>query len=100
MRAGPWENGAWSPSLIGNAVAPHMSQNHSRGSMINTLFVGMNVHKSDRPDVGYNHDMIYTASGKPKIGSPEATSISIADHQSTRDTFLIGPVAGGEKAGK
>ena len=57
----------------------------------------MNVHKSDRPDIGVNNDMIFTASGKQKRGSRSATSISIADHKSTRDTFLIGPVSGSQE---
>ena len=41
---------------------------------------------------GIEKDMIYTASGDPAGGSAKATSVSIDDHLSTRDTFLIGPV--------
>jgi prepilin-type N-terminal cleavage/methylation domain-containing protein len=89
-----WNNGEWDPDLKGQKVEQHMSQNHSRGKQINVLFVGMNVAKHDRPDVGVNNDMIYTASGKPKRGSRSATSTSLGDHKSTRDTFLIGPVSG------
>jgi hypothetical protein len=113
----PWNNAAWDPVLTGSAVRPHMSQNHSLGDTVNVLYVGINVSKQSRPDIGMSDagrgglpdqpgmcDMIYTASGKPTSGSAKATSISIADHLSTRDTFLIGPVAapkgGAEAKGK
>jgi prepilin-type N-terminal cleavage/methylation domain-containing protein len=88
-----WDNGSWDYDLKGVKVEPHLSQNHSRGKQQNSLFVGMNVAKSDRPDIGENYDMIFTASGKTKRGSRSASSISISDHKSTRDTFLIGPVS-------
>jgi type II secretory pathway pseudopilin PulG len=102
----PWSNTAWDPALTGSAVRPHMSRNH-RGEVVNVLYVGINVNKVNRPDVGCSDsggamggpgtqpgscDMIYTASGQPTAGSAKATSISIADHLSTRDTFLWGPV--------
>jgi hypothetical protein len=90
----PWNNTAWDPALTGTKVEPHMSKNHSGGKVVNALFVGMNVNKFNRPDFGINNDMIYTASGKKSMGDRNGTSISIVDHLSTRDTFLIGPVAG------
>jgi hypothetical protein len=90
----PWNNTAWDPALTGAQVQPHMSQNHSRGKVANALFVGINVNKFQRPDIGIDRDMIYTASGDPKGGSQKATSISLVDHLSTRNTFLIGPVPG------
>jgi prepilin-type N-terminal cleavage/methylation domain-containing protein len=89
---GKWDNTAWDPDLKGDAVKPHMSQAHGKGAQVNVLYVGMNVSKSNRPDIGLNHDMIFTASGKMRRGSQAATSVSIKDHRSTRDTFLIGPV--------
>ena len=90
----PWNNTAWDPALTGSKVEPHMSQNHSGGKAANALSVGINAIKSTRPDIGINNDMIYTASGDAAAGSRKATSISIVDHLSTRDTFLIGPVPG------
>jgi len=90
-----WMNSEWDPDLKGEKVRAHVSQNHSRGKQQNVLFVGMNVSKSDRPDIAVNNDMIFTASSKYKRGSRSATSISISDHKSTRDTYLIGPVSSG-----
>jgi hypothetical protein len=104
----PWNNAAWDPALTGAAVRPHMSQNHSKGEVANVLYVGINVNKADRPDIGRDdvgmgggpggppgtRDMIYTAGGTIKSGSAKATSVSISDHLTTRDTFLIGPVPG------
>lgn len=108
-----WSNTAWDPALTGSAVRPHMSPNH-RGETINVLYVGMNAAKSDRPDIGADDmpgqggrpgaqpgtcDMIYTASGKPSAGSATATSVSLKDHLSTRDTLLWGPVGPSPNAG-
>jgi len=86
-----WENTAWDYKLKGMGVEPHVGPNH-RGKQVNVLYVGMNVAKSDRPDIGANKDMIFTASSEKKRGSRKATSISISDHKSTRDTYVIGPV--------
>lgn len=88
-----WNNSEWDPKLKGAQVQPHMSQNHSRGKQLNVLYVVLNVAKSDRPDIGVNKDMIYTASGLDRRGSRSKTGKSISDHKSSRDTFLIGPIA-------
>ncbi len=88
----PWDNTAWDPHLKDKQVRPHMSQNHARGKHVNVLYVGMNISKADRPDIGDHNDMIYTASGKADGGSRSATSLRLIDHLSARDTFLIGPV--------
>ncbi|HUS91490.1 MAG TPA: type II secretion system protein [Phycisphaerae bacterium] len=86
-----WNNNEWDPEMKGVKIQPHVGPNH-RGKQVNALYVGMNVAKSDRPDIGANKDMIFTASGKTKRGDRKATSLSIAEHKSTRDSFLIGPV--------
>jgi hypothetical protein len=87
----PWDNTAWDPHLKGEQVRPHMSQNHSR-KHVNVLCLGMDVFRAERPDIGDDNDMIYTASGKADGGSASATSLKLIDHLSARDTFLIGPV--------
>jgi len=86
-----WANNEWNPTEKGTKVEPHVGPNH-QGKQVNALYVGMNVAKGDRPDIGTNKDMIFTASGKTKRGDQKATSISIQDHKSRRDSFLIGPV--------
>ena len=86
-----WQSGEWDPELRGTQVEPHVGPNH-QGEQVNVLYVGMNVAKGDRPDIGYQKDMIFTASGKRKRGSRSETSVSISDHLCTRDSFLIGPV--------
>ena len=88
----------WRPDDMSKADTPaaisrNVSPNH-RGVQVNALYVGMNVSRSDRPDIGDRRDNIYTASGNARSGSRSATSLDIRDHLSTRDTFLIGPVAG------
>jgi prepilin-type N-terminal cleavage/methylation domain-containing protein len=93
-----WENGSWDATMLGTKVEPHMSQNHSRGKTVNALFVGINVIKSPRPDIGINQDMIYTASGKKNMGDRKATGKSMSQHLTSRDTFLWGPVSGGADA--
>jgi prepilin-type N-terminal cleavage/methylation domain-containing protein len=90
--------GSWDFNLTGTKVEPFMSQNHSRGKVLNALFVGINVNKFSRPDVGINNDMIFNASGKRTMGDRKGTSKSLAQHFSTRDTFLWGPVTGGTDA--
>ena len=86
-----WENTEWRPDLRGKAVEKHMSANHA-GKVINALRVSMNADKSDRPDIGFRKDMIYTASNERNRGSQSATSINVDDHKSLHDTLLIGPV--------
>lgn len=86
---------AWTPvdvsTLKGSDVRPQNSQNHAAGKKINVLFAGMNVVQDDRPDIGVKKDNIYTASGLARP-SQKATSLSLSDHLSSTDTFLIGPV--------
>jgi len=86
-----WQNGEWDPELRGDDIEPHVGPNH-QGEQVNVLYVGMNVSKGDRPDIGYQRDMIFTASGKRKRGDRSATSVSISDHMATRDSYLIGPL--------
>ena len=86
-----WQSGEWDPELRGTEVEAHVGPNH-QGEQVNVLYVGMNVAKGDRPDIGYQKDMIFTASGKRKRGSRSDTSVSISDHLCTRDSFLIGPI--------
>jgi len=86
-----WDAGDWDPEMKGAEVEPHVGPNHL-GKQVNVLYVGMNVDKGDRPDIGYQKDMIFTASGNQKRGSRSGTSLSMSDHKSTRDSFLIGPV--------
>ncbi len=90
----------WQPDDVsqlkpGKAMAPNMSRNHA-GEQVNVLFVAMNVRKFDQPLVQYRpnlFDNIYTASNQKRRGSASSTSLDIAEHLSTRDTFLLGPVA-------
>ncbi len=88
-----WDNASWDPSETGSAIEEHVGPNH-QGKQVNALTVGMNVLKEDRPDIGYNKDMIWTSSGNTKMGSRSATTLDISEHNSTRDSYLIGPVDG------
>ena len=89
----PWNSTAWDPALTGEALRPHVGPNHG-GRRVNFLRADWSIGKSDRPDVGADQDMIFTASGRPDGGSRSATSVDIRRHLSPRDSFLIGPVAG------
>ncbi|HUS47797.1 MAG TPA: hypothetical protein VM098_06750 [Phycisphaerae bacterium] len=91
----------WQPDdvsgLRGVALQRNLSRNHG-GKHVNVLYVGMNVGKSKRPDIGEKRDNIYTASGNARGGSQSATSLDISTHLSTRDSFLIGPIRGNRGA--
>ena len=89
--ASPWNSAAWDPALTGEALRPHVGPNHG-GRRTNFLRADGSVGKSDRPDIGADQDMIFTASGQPDGGSRSATSVDIRRHLSRRDSFLIGPV--------
>ena len=86
-----WNPSEWDYTKRGIQVEPHVGPNH-RGKQVNALFVAMNVAKSDRPDIGYNKDMIFTASGLDKKGKRDGTSLEISQHKSRKDTYLIGPI--------
>jgi prepilin-type processing-associated H-X9-DG protein len=75
-----------------------MSQNHTRGQMINLLFADLHVGESlKRADCGINYDNVYSAAGAGENGKPLDVnqgpgSMKLADHKSPQDSFLIGPV--------
>jgi len=94
IRTTRWTGADWNSEKRGKQVEDHVGPNH-KGKQTNVLFVGMNVSKNDRPDIGINKDMIFTVSGYPKQGNKDGTSTSLDQHLSTRDTFLIGPVSEG-----
>ena len=92
-----WQPTAMTERMSGDGIRHNMSRNHRGGKVINVLRVDMSVTQRKRPDIGLDHDNIYTASGKKQVGSREATSLDLAQHLSPADTFLIGPV--GESGG-
>jgi prepilin-type N-terminal cleavage/methylation domain-containing protein len=92
----------WTPTALTDTMKPtelakQMSQNHSRGKVLNALFVGINVNKAQRPDIGINKDNIFTNYGTSSKTCQTATGIDLSGHNSTRDTFLFGPK--GKEAG-
>ena len=71
-------------------IAKQLSNNH-KGKQINVLRVAGNVAGVKRPDVGDSFDQIYTTYKRTFSTRRTASSVSLADHQAARDTFLIGP---------
>jgi hypothetical protein len=75
-----------------------MSQNHSRGQMINLLYADLHVGESiGRANCGIHNDNIYSAAGMGADGKPQDInegpgSMKLSDHRSKMDSFLIGPV--------
>jgi prepilin-type N-terminal cleavage/methylation domain-containing protein/prepilin-type processing-associated H-X9-DG protein len=73
-----------------------MSANHSSGEMINLLFADLHVGESlGRADVGINNDNVYTnattSDTNQSTGVAASSGTSTANHQSFRDSYLIGP---------
>ncbi|MDY7009202.1 MAG: type II secretion system protein [Planctomycetota bacterium] len=83
----------WSSSLSDKNRKRGMSQNHLSGDAINVLYADYHVSASEsRADVGIDDDNIYSASGESDEGTQGEGSIDLADHLSTVDSFLIGPI--------
>jgi prepilin-type N-terminal cleavage/methylation domain-containing protein len=94
----------WSPAAMDDntsdeVVRANLSPNHRALGVVNALRMDMAVVQTKRPDVGLDHDNIYTVSGKKQVGSRAATGLDLAQHQSERDTYLIGPVAAADSGG-
>ena len=87
-----WQPLAMAEQMSREDIRHNMSRAHARGEVANVLRMDTAVMGSKRPDVGLDHDNIYTASNRKEVGSREATSLDLAKHLSVRDTFLIGPV--------
>ncbi|HUS91491.1 MAG TPA: type II secretion system protein [Phycisphaerae bacterium] len=89
---------AWRPDALAadtpiETVRANLSPNHRGIGVINVLRVGLDVTQPRRPDVGTDLDNIYTASGRRQTGARDGVSLSVLQHLSARDGFLIGPVA-------
>ncbi len=69
-----------------------MSQNHSSGDFINVLFADSHVKGDKRADVGPGNDNIYSASNDSDGGTQGAGSLTLTQHLSVDDAFLIGPI--------
>jgi len=88
---------SWRPVAL-TADAPRgvlresLTRNHPMIGAVNVLRAGLDVMQAKRPDIGIDHDHIYTASGRPQVGAREGTSLDLSQHLSVRDSFLLGPV--------
>ena len=82
----------WSANLSKTQRKAGMSQNHNSGDFINVLYADGHVSGSNRADVGIGNDNIYSASNNSKAGTQGAGSLTLTQHLSEDDSFLIGPV--------
>ncbi len=102
---------SWSEGLSDDKKRLGMSQNHSKGEMINFLKADGSVSSSTHADCGINADNIYSSAhssvdpdtGKimPRTRRGSDSTVMIGEfvggdggHMSKEDSFLVGPVSG------
>jgi len=82
---------AWADTMDEQDMRDGMSQNHSEGEVINALRQGGSVTKEVRADIGIEDDNIYSSATGDNDTLRSGGSESLDDHDSARDSFLIGP---------
>ena len=65
---------------------------HNSGDFINVLFADYHVKGGKRADVGIGNDNIYSSATGTNMTEQGAGTVSLSDHDSEDDSFLIGPV--------
>ncbi len=104
----------WNDNMNEDDILDGMSQNHTGGEYINYLRADFSTSKAKRADVGIAKDNIYSCANStqnrdgditPKTNRGANTTYGVTHnldctvHLSDQDSFLIGPIPGGDDDG-